>query len=337
MCFMLMLLAPFFIIIIQSSSGKFGQYCISDGQCGPGKRCVPNIAGLSLCQQVLEQISNRPVPKQIFCTDDEQCRPFGGKCIRLGWYGSCQYGSLEWKISGLINDRCYNDADCSQYLHCVNRNGMMTCQAISGMLQYKTCQSDADCGILQICSFSKQYDTNLCVTSPEYRTTKMSSNIGSSVIPSSLIGNGALSKDFEKQCTADYQCSVFEICAKKSISSDRICIYNPMASNRQCRFNADCQSGQRCEKVLENLYLCRAAKQTTFMQLCNYDYECSGDQRCTIIGNNASFQQNFRYCNMFDEERSCENDLDCTDRKVCRIFGKIKQCIPFISSSHFTP
>ncbi|VBB25666.1 unnamed protein product [Acanthocheilonema viteae] len=202
---------------------------------------------------------------------------------------------------GLVNNQCYNDADCSQHFHCVNRNGIRTCQTISEMLQYKTCQSDADCDIAQICSFSKQYNTNLCVTTPEYRTIKMvpswNVNIGGGVIPSSLIGKGAISKKFEVQCTADYQlqCSVFETCAKKSISADRICIYNPTASNRQCRFNADCQSGQRCEKVLESLYFCRAAKQTTFMQPCTYDYECSGDQRCinVNISNVAFFQQVF--------------------------------------------
>ncbi|KAL3993604.1 hypothetical protein ACH3XW_18250 [Acanthocheilonema viteae] len=306
MCFALMLLAPFSILIIQSESGKPGQDCINDTQCGPTERCTPDIAGFMLCQQVFAQISNTPMPKQILCQNDAQCYPFG-KCIRFSWYGSCQYGSVGWRTPGLVNNQCYNDADCSQHFHCVNRNGIRTCQTISEMLQYKTCQSDADCDIAQICSFSKQYNTNLCVTTPEYRTIKMvpswNVNIGGGVIPSSLIGKGAISKKFEVQCTADYQCSVFETCAKKSISADRICIYNPTASNRQCRFNADCQSGQRCEKVLESLYFCRAAKQTTFMQPCTYDYECSGDQRCinVNISNVAFFQQNSRYCLSFDE------------------------------------
>ncbi|VDN01671.1 unnamed protein product, partial [Onchocerca ochengi] len=29
-----------------------------------------------------------------------------------------------------------------------------------------------------------------------------------------------------------------------NIQGNRICMYNPTSSNRQCRFNADCQAGQ---------------------------------------------------------------------------------------------
>ncbi|VDO44066.1 unnamed protein product [Onchocerca flexuosa] len=227
-------------------SSNFRKYCISNTQCDPSERCIPDISGLLLCQQVSEQIPT--TPKQITCQNDAQCPEFG-KCIRLGWYGSCQYQSSGLKNSGTVNDRCYSDADCAQYLHCINRNGMMTCQVIAGMPSHKICQSDADCDTLQMCSFNAQYNTNLCATSPEYQTARVDlswKNIGSGVIPSNLIGNGALPMKFEKQCTADYQCSVFEICAEGNIQGNRICKYNPTSSNRQCRFNADCQAGQVC-------------------------------------------------------------------------------------------
>ncbi|EFO20711.1 hypothetical protein LOAG_07778 [Loa loa] len=316
----------------------FGEYCIGDTQCDPGKQCIPDLGGLLRCQQIPEQMSTALTPKQIICQNDPQCNDVFGKCT--GWPISCQYKSLEWKIPGSVNDQCYNEADCAQYLHCINRNGMMTCQIIPGMLPYTTCRSDADCGILQTCSFSKQYNTNLCFASPEYRTVTTvpfwSNNVGSGVISRSLIDNGAIPKGFEKQCTADYQCTVFEICAERNFPGKRICIYNPTTSNRQCRFNADCQPGQRCEKVLENLYLCSAAKQTTFMQPCNYDYECSGGQRCINISNDVAFQQNFRYCLSFNERLRCQDDMDCTDAKTCRVFGKFKQCVPVISSPHLT-
>uniref|UniRef100_A0A158Q7J0 EB domain-containing protein n=1 Tax=Elaeophora elaphi TaxID=1147741 RepID=A0A158Q7J0_9BILA len=345
MCFALIQLASFFIILRECSSV---QYCTNDAQCGGGEQCVPGMDGLLLCQQIL----NALVPKRIACQNDSECRS-SGKCTRLGRHGFCQYGSVAWSTSGLVNDRCYNDADCSDPLHCVNRNGIMTCQVISRMLPYKACRSNEDCELVQICSLSKQHDTNLCMT-PEYRklitgTTEMypfwSVNIGDGAIPSNMIGIGAILRHFEKQCTADYQvivfffsCSVSEICAEgSSISDDRICIYNPTASNRQCRFNADCQSGQRCEKVFENVYLCRAARQTTFMQPCNYDYECSSGQRCVTVSNYVSFQQNLRYCLSLDEEPRCDDDVDCMNGKVCRVSGKVKQCVSVISSSHSTP
>ncbi|VIO92853.1 conserved hypothetical protein [Brugia malayi] len=338
---LILLLASF--LIIQPGNTKFVEYCISDAQCDPGERCVPEITGLMLCQQALEQMPTTPTiypaqSRQITCQNDAQCRVLG-KCIYLGWPGSCQYASLGWKLT----DRCYNDADCAQHLHCINTNGMMTCQVVRDALPYKTCQSNTDCGLLEMCSFSKQYNANACIVSIDYPTAKMSpfrsDEIGGGAVPLSLTDNRAISKGYEKQCTADYQCSVFEICSEESvpgIPGNRICTYNPTTSNRQCRFNADCQSGQRCEKVLENFYLCKAAKQTTFMQPCQYDYECSGGQRCINISNGiSSYQQNSRYCFLLDERSNCDNDMDCSDAKVCNTFGKFKQCVPITSNSHF--
>ncbi|MCP9257691.1 hypothetical protein DINM_000947 [Dirofilaria immitis] len=311
-----------------------------DSQCAIGERCIPDISGLLHCQEVLEQI---PItPKQIICQNDPQCNTFN-KCIYNGWYDSCQYGPSELKIPGTINDQCRSNADCSQDLHCIDKNGIMTCQIIATTPSYKICQSDADCDTLHICSFNKQYNINLCVKLSEYQSTRIippfpnGNNIGNGVIPSNLIDNGATENRFEKQCTADYQCSIFEICAtEKNIQGNRICKYNPTANNRQCRFNADCKVGQLCEKVFENVYLCRNAKHTTFMQPCNYDYECSNGQHCININNNMFFQQNVRYCYWLNEGTICEDDSDCKDGKVCRVSGKFKQCISMISSSHLT-
>uniref|UniRef100_A0A915PT10 Uncharacterized protein n=1 Tax=Setaria digitata TaxID=48799 RepID=A0A915PT10_9BILA len=173
-------------------------------------------------------------------------------------------------------------------------------------------------------------------------------DIGHGVMIRNSIGNGVIT-NLKKECTADYQvpfviinfllfysCSVYEVCAESSISGKRRCTYNPTATYRQCRFNADCQSSQRCEKVLQNLHICRMTKLPTYMQPCTNDYECSAEQRCTDIGSDNSFQRYSRRCLTVDDEPPCISDGDCADTtKICRTSGKIKQCLPVIMNADF--
>lgn len=86
---------------------------------------------------------------------------------------------------------------------------------------------------------------------------------------------------------------------------------------------------QRCTKVLENHYLCKAAEQPTLMQPCNYDYECSGDQRCIRISSNdaVTFHQVIFHVEMWNSRKfmliSCFYYLFC-EKKNCiyyRIFS----------------
>lgn len=58
MRFVPVLLASFFMILMQPGTGKLGQYCIGDRQCGQGERCAPDVSGFLICQQ---QTFNKPV------------------------------------------------------------------------------------------------------------------------------------------------------------------------------------------------------------------------------------------------------------------------------------
>ncbi|VDM95468.1 unnamed protein product [Thelazia callipaeda] len=199
------------------------QFCINDAQCGLHQRCAPNTAGLLLCQPFFNHISNNRqkvsnylrVLKhgQTACQSDHDCAGFG-KCIRNNWYSTCQYDSFGWKALGAVNDICYENADCSEYLDCVKQRSdtFSSCQINPEKFPYKACQNDNDCIMLEKCSFSKLYNQNLCLTLSPYSTRTTISpfwnqEIGKGVIvmPTDSIGHGAYPRHFDKECNADYQ------------------------------------------------------------------------------------------------------------------------------------
>lgn len=55
-------------LLAKLANSQFGRFCIADEQCGPGQHCIPNQAGLSICQQMLNMstlsVSNIPASFQ---------------------------------------------------------------------------------------------------------------------------------------------------------------------------------------------------------------------------------------------------------------------------------
>uniref|UniRef100_A0A183F0M7 EB domain-containing protein n=1 Tax=Gongylonema pulchrum TaxID=637853 RepID=A0A183F0M7_9BILA len=79
---------------------------------------------------------------------------------------------------------------------------------------------------------------------------------------------------------------------------------------------------------LENLYICKPAKVPTFMQPCNYDYECASGETCSSSNRGANlFQQDIRRCLLNGDSASCRVDFDCTPPNVCRLRGNYMQCV----------